>query len=128
MSALTPITNSAVPSASTPLQPATKTVREEAGLSLREKKAFQDFEKMFVHMMLKEMRKTINAGSMSEKSHATKMYEEMMDEAMAEQMAASSQLGVAKDLANTLESDRLRQKLQSTESLNTTQSLAKIKV
>lgn len=94
----------------------------------KEKKAFQDFEKMFVHMMLKEMRKTLNASSMTEKSHATKMYEEMMDEAMADQMAASNQLGIAKDLFNQLESDRLRQKVQLSEATMRQNSIAPIKV
>jgi len=94
----------------------------------RKRRLFKIFEKMFVHMMLKEMRKTMNGSSLTEKSHATEMYEEMMDEAMAEQMAASNQLGIAKDLSNHLQADRLRQKLQSVEKLLMSNSLEDIKV
>lgn len=127
MNALAPITLKATLE---PLTPILSAVQEESdvGLSLREKKAFQDFETMFVLMMLKEMRKTMNGSSMTEKSHATKMYEEMMDEAMAEQMAASNQLGIAKDLSNKLQADRLRQKLQLVEAAITLESFAEIKV
>ncbi len=108
--------------------PATAKKEDPAALSLKEKKAFQDFEKMFAHMMLKEMRKTINENSMIEKSHAEKMYEEMMDEALADQIAGSSQLGVAKDLSDHLYADRLREKIQATEASMTSNSLTKIKV
>ena len=126
MDALTPImpistSKTAVPTIST-------TKETPIGLSTKEKKAFQDFEKMFVHMMLKEMRKTMNGSSMTEKSHATKMYEEMMDEAMAEQMASSNQLGIGSGLANELEAERLRQNLQVVESSLLTNSLEDIKV
>ena len=127
MNALAPISLKTTLEPLLPVQPSVHKDKD-IGLSLKEKKAFQDFEKMFVHMMLKEMRKTMNGSSMTEKSHATKMYEEMMDEAMAEQMAVSNQLGVAKDLSNRLEADRLRQKLQSVEALLSSNSLEEIKV
>ncbi len=100
----------------------------QEGLSTKEKKAFQDFEKMFVLMMLKEMRKTQNESSMVEKSHASRMYEEMMDEAMSEQMAASNQLGIARDMGNQLHADRLQQKIQFVESSFMRSGLEAIKV
>ena len=50
----------------------------EAREAAKQRKAFQDFETMFAHMMLKQMRTTLNESSSIEKSHATTMYEEMM--------------------------------------------------
>lgn len=82
---------------------------------------------MFVHMMLKQMRTTINESSSMDKSHATKMYEEMMDEALAQQMGASGQLGIADQLRDTLESERIRQALQANEKLMTRGALDPIK-
>lgn len=81
----------------------------------REEQAYQDFEKMFIHLMLKEMRKTSNETSLVEKSHATKMYEELMDEAMAEQMAKSGQLGLGSQLRSTLEAERIQRELRASE-------------
>lgn len=93
----------------------------------RQEKAFQDFESMFAHMILKEMRKTINDSSMVEKSHATKMYEEMMDEALAQQMGGSGQLGIADQLRSTLDSERIRVKNVANEKIMTRGALEPIK-
>ena len=94
----------------------------------KEKKAFQDFEQMFVHLMLKEMRKTVNDSSGSTKSHATKMYEEMMDEAMAEQMARSGQLGLGRQLQESLRAERLQREIRATEKIMMNEALETIKV
>ena len=51
-----------------------------------------------------------------------------MDEAMAEQMASSNQIGIGNGLANELEAERLRQNLQVVESSLLTNSLEDIKV
>lgn len=88
-----------------------KELREAA----KEKKAFQEFEQMFAHLLLKEMRKTVNDSSFTEKSHATKMYEQMMDESLAEQMAKSGQLGIGKQLMESQRAENLRQEIQATE-------------
>lgn len=89
----------------------------------KEEKAFKDFEQMFVHLMLKEMRKTMNEGSFTEKSHATKMYEEMMDEALAAQMAESGQMGLGRQLRETMQAERLRQEVQASEKSMTNNAL-----
>ena len=60
----------------------------------RDKKAFQEMEELFISTLFKEMRKSIPSGGMFEKSHATKMFEEMMDEAFAKQAAASGQFAI----------------------------------
>ena len=105
----------------------TGVVSSELQEAKREEKAYKDFEKMFVHMMLKEMRKTINETSLVEKSHATKMYEEMMDEALAEQMAQSGQMGIAAQLRSTLEAERVQRDLRVNEKIMTRGALESIK-
>lgn len=95
--------------------------------SKREEEAYRDFEKMFVHQMLKEMRKTINETSLVEKSHATKMYEEMMDEAMADQMAMSGQLGLADQLRNSAEAERIQRELRASEKWMSRSALEPVK-
>lgn len=101
-----------------------KAFREAA----KEKKAFQDFEQMFVHLMLKEMRKTINESSWSTKSHATKMYEELMDEALATQIAESGQMGIGRQLQASMQAERIRQEIQVNEKSMTRDALEPIKV
>lgn len=54
----------------------------------------KDFESIFIHMMLKEMRKTIPDGGLIEKSTATKIFEDMFDEEMAERISDSEEDGV----------------------------------
>lgn len=93
----------------------------------KEKKAFKEFEQMFVHLMLKEMRKTVNESSWGQKSHAAKMYEEMMDESLAAQMAESGQMGVARQLQQTLHADRLQQEIQVVEKSMMNGALERIK-
>lgn len=83
---------------------------------------------MFAHMMLKQMRTTLNESSSIEKSHATTMYEEMMDEALAQQMGQSGQLGIADQLRNSVEGERIRQAVQANEKIMTRGALEPIKV
>jgi Rod binding domain-containing protein len=82
---------------------------------------------MFAGMMLKEMRKTTNGSSLIEKSHATKMYEEMMDESLAKQMAGSGQLGVADQLYDMVKGERIRLELRGNEKNMTRGALEPIK-
>jgi Rod binding domain-containing protein len=64
----------------------------------RSERAFKSFEAMFVQMLLKEMRKTIPENEFFPKSPATENYEEMLDGTLAQAMADSGQLGIAKQL------------------------------
>lgn len=71
----------------------------EAFRAQRSDRAYKSFEAMFLQEMLKEMRKTIPDDGFFQKSPAMRQYEEMMDGVMAQSMADSSQLGIAKQLA-----------------------------
>jgi Rod binding domain-containing protein len=64
----------------------------------RSDRAYKAFEAMFLQELLKEMRKTVSGDGMTPKSDAMKQYEEMMDGVLAQTMADSGQLGIAKQL------------------------------
>ncbi len=71
----------------------------EAFREARSEKAFKDLEGLFLNELLKEMRKSIPDEGIFKKSHATKMYEEMLDEVYSQAMADSGQFGIAKQIA-----------------------------
>lgn len=59
--------------------------------------ACRDFEAVFIHMMLKEMRKTIPKNGFVEKSTASKIFEDMFDEEIAKEISKKDEgLGIAK--------------------------------
>lgn len=60
----------------------------------------KEFESIFIHMMLKEMRKTIPDDGFIEKSTGTKIFEDMFDEEMAKRISDSEEngIGIAKML------------------------------
>jgi len=65
----------------------------------RSDRAYKAFEAMFLQVMLKEMRNTIDdEGGLFPKSQATDTFEEMLDAAFAQSIADSGQLGIAKQL------------------------------
>lgn len=73
-------------------------------------KATQDFEAVFVGMMLKQMRKSIAGDSpLFGKSPEAKIYQDMMDENLANQISHTGSFGLArammKSLAHTLPPD-----------------------
>lgn len=65
--------------------------KDRAGL----KKACQDFEAIFIQSMFQAMRKTIPEGGLFEQDHATKMYQEMLDQEMATKISRHQSLGLA---------------------------------
>lgn len=73
-----------------------KTLKEDKRL----KEVCQDFEAIFIHMMLKSGRDTVSEGGLVEKSNATKMFEDMHDQEMSTLMSKSEDggMGVAKML------------------------------
>lgn len=61
----------------------------------------KDFESVFIHMMLKEMRKTIPEGGFVEKSTATNIFEDMFDEEISKEISNKGDgIGLAKVLYN----------------------------
>lgn len=63
------------------------------------KKACQEFESLFVHMLLKEMRSTVPEGGFIEKSTAREMFEDMYDQEIAKHISKTNDgVGLAKVL------------------------------
>lgn len=66
------------------------------------KKACQDFEAIFVNMLLKSMKNTVNEGGLTKKSHARKMFEGMLDEEMANSISKGKGIGIAEVIYDSL--------------------------
>jgi flagellar protein FlgJ len=84
---------------------ATGTSQDAAGSKQRAqlKKVTQQFESMFVANMLKEVRKSMASGtSLFGNSPQARMYADMMDEAVAEQMSKTGALGFGSTLYKSL--------------------------
>jgi len=58
------------------------------------KKASQDFEGIFLRMVFKEMRNSVEKSSLFGNSRAMEFFEEMHDEQLSQQLAASGGLGI----------------------------------
>lgn len=56
--------------------------------------ACQQFESLFVHMMLKEMRSTVPDGGFIEKGQGTKIFEDMYDQEIAKNISKSKNQGI----------------------------------
>ena len=70
----------------------------------REDKALQEFERLFLYKLLREMRKTVPADPLLGKSSQKDFFEEMLDDVLAGKMVESGQLGVAKQIEQQLHS------------------------
>lgn len=75
----------------------------EAFHEARSERAFKDLEGLFLKELLKEMRKSIPDEGIFTKSHATEIYEEMLDDVFSKAMADSGQFGIAKQIAAQLQ-------------------------
>ncbi len=62
------------------------------------KKATQNFEAIFISMLIKSMWKTIPESGLFEKNSATNIYEGIIQSALSEEIAGSGGLGMAKML------------------------------
>lgn len=69
------------------------------------KKACEDFEAIFVNMLLKSMKNTVDEGGLTKKSHAREMFESMLDEEMASSIAKGKGIGIAEILYDSLSDD-----------------------
>ena len=67
------------------------------------KEACEGFESYFLNMMLKEMRKTVPE-SESDSSYALNMYQEMLDEEIAENASKGKGIGIGDMMYNQLSS------------------------
>jgi len=60
--------------------------------------ACREFEAIFVEQMMRSMKAGIHEGGFINKSTATKMFEEMLDQQFAREIAASGQIGLGDTL------------------------------
>ena len=72
------------------------------GAKGREAEALKQYEQLFLFQMLKEMRKTVPDYGFFDSGGQKEYFEEMMDDFVAGEMAASGQLGVADQMARQL--------------------------
>ncbi|MCT4593946.1 MAG: rod-binding protein [Anaeromicrobium sp.] len=66
------------------------------------KEACNQFEEYFVNMMLKNMKNTIGDSDLTEKSHGREIFEDMLDEKIASNMARGRGLGLASQMYKQL--------------------------
>jgi len=74
--------------------------------TIREKQALQEFERLFLYTLLKEMRKSVPEDGLLDSGSSTRVYWDMLDDAMAGEMARSGQLGVANAMEAQLKLNR----------------------
>lgn len=67
--------------------------------------ACRQFESIFINLMLKEMRKSIPDGGLTEKSYAREIYESMQDEKISVEMSKGQGIGLAQQLYKQLSSN-----------------------
>lgn len=83
-----------------------KQTAEKAGNSKDDKelmKACQDFEAIFVQMLLKSMRATIPESELTEKSTAREIFEDMYDQELASSLSnGKNGIGIAQILYNQM--------------------------
>jgi len=62
-------------------------------------KACEEFESIFTHLLLKEMRSTVEDGGLTEKSTGREIFEDMYDQEISKQMSKKDNgIGLAKML------------------------------
>lgn len=64
--------------------------------------ACQQFESIFVHQIISQMRATIPEGGLFEKSQGEKIFQDMLDEKYAENISKAGGIGLAKLLYDQL--------------------------
>lgn len=84
--------------------------------NVKSDRAYQEMERMFLTVMLKEMRRTVPEEGLFGESPGKKIFEEMLDEVFASKMAESGQFGIAKAIKEQValqeSQPRLRRALQ----------------
>ncbi len=88
------------PAQNNTVKPLSDTERQRAKL----KKATQEFEGVFIGMMLKQMRKSMAGNTpLFGSSYEAKYYQEMVDDKVAQQMSSTGSFGLATKLYKSME-------------------------
>ncbi|RQD72282.1 MAG: peptidase [Tindallia sp. MSAO_Bac2] len=64
--------------------------------------ACREFESIFLHMMIRQMRSTVQENGLVEKSHAREIFEDLHDEELANSMAQGQGIGLAQQMYQQL--------------------------
>lgn len=75
----------------------------ESGDVEKLKKVATDFEEVFVNMLLKAMRSTVVDSGLTEKSNQRDIFQGMLDESFAKEMAEAGGIGIADMMVKQLE-------------------------
>lgn len=90
---------SVVEKQSSPIQQTGKTAKTEQEIKLLKlKKACQDFESIFIYYMLKSMRTSDSKSNLFGEGLGSDIFMQMFDQGLADKMAASGQLNIAKNM------------------------------
>jgi len=74
----------------------------------REAQALQEYERLFVFQLLREMRKSVPESPLFGRSAQQDFMEEMMDDHLAGEIARSGQFGIAEEMRRQLEAGEAR--------------------
>lgn len=74
------------------------------------KKVCEEFESIFLSVILKQARTSQQVGGFEEKSYAREIFEQMQDEELARHMAQARGIGLAQNLYRQLSSSLERQR------------------
>jgi len=92
--------------------PYTAGLNSMAQSEAREKTALEEFEQFFLFTLLREMRKSIPHEGIWGGAAETRVYEEMLDDALSKQMAKSGQFGLARAMADQLRAAEVQERLR----------------
>ncbi|HUW61321.1 MAG TPA: rod-binding protein [Candidatus Bathyarchaeia archaeon] len=69
--------------------------------------ALQEFEHLFLYSLLREMHQSVSVTG-EKKGQEMQLFEEMLDDALAGEMARSGQVGIARQIEQQLTAPRVR--------------------
>jgi flagellar protein FlgJ len=78
-------------------------IAAESGDVEKLKKVATDFEEVFVNMLLKAMRSTVQESGLTEKSNQRDIFQGMLDESFAKEMAEAGGVGIADMMVKQLQ-------------------------
>lgn len=79
----------------------------------REAAVLQELEHFFLYQLLTEMRKTVDDGGLFTREGGLAVFEDLMDDAIAQKMAESGQLGIANAIEAQLHQHDVQSRLNT---------------
>ena len=77
------------------------------GNEAQRKAALQEFEHLFLYSLLREMHQSVSVTG-EKKGREMQLFEEMLDDALAGEMARSGQVGIGRQIEKQLTAPRVR--------------------